>query len=184
VASLLLLIGCSGSSLDDANNSGKYQSQSESPTYVEREHGGISQICFYHSEEGMLYAEFIIDFVENKVWKYYSAPGYGCSYRDKSAKNEGYDYIRSLSDEETGVFMRESARLGLTKWEREYREVGLLDGHEWGIVIHFFDRTRQSARGYNEYPETWDKMREAFLELTGEDVLMRKAVDLSSYSKR
>jgi len=47
-----------------------------------------------------------------------------------------------------------------------------LDGHQWDVAIDFPGGTQKTSAGSNAYPATWNTMAQAFLELTGENVLL------------
>ena len=134
----------------------------------------IDEIYVRHSSFGMTEMEYKIDLKNVKVWKYTPENRYEMQQRDETAENEGYAFARDLDEKAIEVFARESARFSFTKWENSYVDEGVEDGHQWTIIINFADGEIRGVYGSNKYPQTWDKMRVAFEELTGEDVLGEK----------
>lgn len=122
----------------------------------------ISQIQVYHSGFGVRTVEYWINLENGRLFEVFSGE---CEPL----------FIKDLGNDEIQVFLRESARFGLTQWEERYVDPGICDGHQWGITIYFADGEKMESRGSNAYPETWDDMNAAFNELTGENVLLYKS---------
>jgi len=135
---------------------------------------GIAEINFYHSTFGRRSPEFKIDFAEKKFWKYTREVGSSFAARDSSAENEGYTFVCDLRDDAIDAFLSESAQHGFTKWKTEYVDKNIFDGHQWGATITFADSATLVIQGSNAYPSTWDNMHDAFIGLTGEDILLFK----------
>ena len=134
----------------------------------------INEIYFYHSGFGQRFPEYKINLQNKEFWKYTTGAGFDYVERDVLSENEGYSFVSNLDDENIAIFLRESARYGLTRWKETYMNNNVLDGHQWGITITFADGTSLTSNGSNKYPETWDKMYDAFINLTGEDILLFK----------
>jgi len=132
----------------------------------------IDEIHIHHSESGQRVPEFKIDLKNKKFWKYTSELGPNYVERNVSSDNEGYNFVCDLNDEIIADFLRKSARYGLTLWEESYVNENVEDGHQWGITVLFSDSTTFNVYGSNKYPEPWDEMRDAFIILTGEDILL------------
>jgi len=64
----------------------------------------------------------------------------------------------------------------MLSWDEKYvlpQEV--FSEYSWSIIINFSDSTEKRSHGaYDNYPDTWDDMYEAFFELTGDIVLGEK----------
>jgi len=132
----------------------------------------ISRIDVYHSSFGMTEGEYRIDLDGRSflIFRHFSdyedfAP------RDPDAENEGFTLVCELSDEAVETFRGQCEHSKLTRWKEQYYNNDICDGHQWSMVITFADGTIKEIFGSNEYPDSWDKMRIAFRELTGIDVL-------------
>ncbi len=134
----------------------------------------IDQIYVYHSELGHRVPEYKIDLKNKKFWKFAREEG-NFVERNPSLENEGFTFVRDLSDEKIETFILESARYGLTNWDDSYVNNHIKDGHNWGMTINFADSTEKKIYGSNKYPETWDDMYIALEHLTGENILSVKS---------
>jgi len=133
----------------------------------------INEIYVYHSELGLHSPEYKIDLKNKQFWEFV------CDWsnkelriRDSSSENEGFTYVCDLDQEKIDDFIRKSSRYGFTLWDNSYYNNNIEDGHQWGIIITYFDSSQYKITGSNEYPETWDKMLKAFEDLTGSDILI------------
>ncbi len=146
---------------------------SEKPDPEEDTSDRISRIDVYHSSFGMTMSEYRID-LDGRSFSVFSPAmdGYDeYAPRDPDAENEGFTPVSELSAEAVSKFRAQCEILNLTDWKEEYYNNDICDGHQWGMTIRFADGSERQIFGSNEYPDTWDDMREAFEELTGSDVL-------------
>jgi hypothetical protein len=132
----------------------------------------ISRIYVYHSGFGMRSPEYLIDIENKTVFQFKMGEDY--QKRDEMAENEGFTFVRELSDEGIEIFIRESARFGFTNWDEKYYDERVMDGHQWGITICFADSEKKEVYGSNAYPETWEDMAAAFINLASENVFLHK----------
>jgi hypothetical protein len=101
----------------------------------------------------------------------YPDSGWTFDRRDAAAENEGFTFVSNLSDEKIKVFFEQASTYGFTSWEDEYVEPMLADGHQWRVIITYANDSTKTISGSNKYPDTYNNMREAFKDLTGETVL-------------
>ena len=114
------------------------------------------------------YYEDKIDFNNKQHWK--AGP------INRSQKVEDYIFVCDLEDEKITDFLNAIKEYELLSWEGEYRLTGEYhDGHQWSINIIFSDSTSTGAYGDNNYPETYDEIREALENLTGSIILDEKS---------
>lgn len=133
----------------------------------------ISRIDVRHSSFGRTECEFRIELDEKSFRTFMSVPDFEhYEPRDAEAENEGFTYVCALSETDMETFLDQCNRLGFLDWQDKYIEVGLCDGHQWGITVLFKDGTTKEIIGSNAYPDTWNEMAEAFLKLTDENVLL------------
>jgi hypothetical protein len=92
--------------------------------------------------------------------------------RDGTAENAGFDLVCDLSADKISAFCAEANEMGFTSWNEEYIDPLLMDGHQWYVEITFLDGSVKRIVGSNDYPDTWDDMGEAFLNLTGVDGIL------------
>lgn len=146
-------------------------SETEKPTEDPAEQ--ISRIDVYHSSFGMTESEYRIDLDDRSLWIFIPAWDDYDEYapRDPDAENEGFTLMFELPAEAIETFRDQCEQFKLTRWKDEYYNDDICDGHQWGMTIQFADGSERQIHGSNEYPGTWDDMREAFEELTGKDVL-------------
>lgn len=130
----------------------------------------VNSIYIFHSSFGLRDTEFKVDLAEKRFYKFtidYNNP----VERDKDLENEGFQVITDLTDEKISSFKKEADKLDFLHWKRSYDNPNILDGHQWGIIIHFNDGGTKEVYGSNEYPKTWDQMSNEFEKLTGVNVL-------------
>ena len=129
----------------------------------------LDQIYIYNCYFGSLKdTEYKID-IKNKTFSTFILTNSG--ERNPALKNEGYQTIAPLSDGKIKKFLVQVNENGFTNWQGSYINNSISDGHQWGITLTFSDASEISANGSNSYPVTWDKMNDAFKDLTGIDVL-------------
>ncbi len=132
----------------------------------------IARIDVRHSSFGMTEIEYRIDLEDGSFWIYEISSDYeNYEPRNSDAENEGFTLVSELSDEEVEDFLEQCDRYNIAKWKSQYMNDDICDGHQWGMIILFTDGTHKEISGSNAYPGTWDEMREAFEDLTGEDIL-------------
>jgi hypothetical protein len=146
-------------------------SEIEKPTEDPSEQ--IARIYVYHSSFGMTESEYRIDLDGRALWIFIPAWDDYDDYapRDPDAENEGFTLVSELSEEAVETFRDQCEHFKLTRWKDEYYNDDICDGHQWGMTIRFADGSERQIHGSNEYPGTWDDMREAFEELTSQDIL-------------
>jgi hypothetical protein len=120
--------------------------------------------------------DFKVDIENRKFWMYtggsFIEDPWEILRRDPDAENEGFTFIRDLSDADVAEFFRQSDKYGFASWEDNYVDHTLADGHQWSVKIIFSDGSVKKIFGSNAYPDAYGDMREAFKALTGEDVLL------------
>ena len=131
----------------------------------------IDVIYIEHGGFDMQTSEYKIDLKEKKFYQYISKGFETHIPRDKSAENEGFSFVSDLDEENIATFIRSSARYGFTKWKDKYDDPNVEDGHQWGIRIVFADGTEKQVYGSNKYPQTYEKMADAFQQLTDTKIL-------------
>jgi len=89
---------------------------------------------------------------------------------------EEYTYKSELTDKKIAAFHRAVKKYGMLSWDEEYvSPTGSFHSYSWTIIIHYSDSTEKRSFGaYDNYPDSWDDMYEAFFELTGDFVLTEK----------
>ncbi|MDR0221422.1 MAG: hypothetical protein LBI54_08485, partial [Lachnospiraceae bacterium] len=137
----------------------------------------IAKIHVLHGAMQFNIGEYVIDFENKEFWQYdgdfFIGETNELSTRDVAAENEGYEYGGKLDDDKIATFFEQCDQYGFTAWDENYDDIMLADGHRWYVLITYADGSEQVARGSNDYPATYDDMTGAFMDLTGEDVLLR-----------
>jgi len=89
---------------------------------------------------------------------------------------EEYTYKSELTDEKIAAFLLAVEKYGMLSWKEEYfLPKAIFSDYSWSIIIHYSDSTEKRSLGaYENYPETWDDIYEAFFELTGDFVFNAK----------
>ena len=73
------------------------------------------------------------------------------------------------SEESWKKFWKEMDALGVWKWNAEYIDKDLADGHSWDVLLEYGDKKIHSI-GRNMYPAQFERYEKAVLELLGEKV--------------
>lgn len=71
------------------------------------------------------------------------------------------------SEESWKKFWKEMDAIGIWKWNAEYINKDLADGHSWGVLLEYGDKKIRSS-GHNMYPARFERYEKAVLELQGE----------------
>ena len=133
---------------------------------------GIDTIRVSNYDYWTGFYEYKIDLKNKQLWEYTARTAVGPYIpRDESAENEGYTFVRDLEDGNIRAFLNSAARYGFAGWDTSYNNLNTYDGYQWGITITFSDGSEKEMSGSNAYPDAWDKMRGAFENLTGENIL-------------
>ena len=130
----------------------------------------IIYVCQYHIFKP--YIEYKID-LKNKIFWTYSVAESG-KPRNKMDKNEGYNFVEYLYDDEITAFLSDAIKNGFIDWEKEYINPDIDGGHQWSISITFDDGSVKIIQGSNQYPKQWNEMDLAFQHLTGKDNILEK----------
>ena len=133
---------------------------------------GIDEIYVYHSAFGQRFPEFRIDLRKKEFWEYTTDCCDKYVERDETAKDDGFTFVSNLDEEKIEKFLVDCSEVKFDRWEEEYINKSVCDGHQWGMTIKFSDARKLEIRGSNMYPSTWDNMLTAFKELTGKDILI------------
>ena len=163
-AALLLAVSCKDNP-DDSGRDGNGGDEPNTPLQYE-----IKNIFAGSYAMQFVVGEYKIDFENKKFWKYPDS-GWTFDRRDAAAENEGFTFVSNLSDEKIKVFFEQASTYGFTSWDDEYVEPMLADGHQWRVIITYANDSTKTISGSNKYPDTYNNMREAFKDLTGETVL-------------
>jgi|GEM_PF-2539028 len=132
----------------------------------------IAAIHISHNSFGRVEAEYKFDLKNKHFEKRCLDDG----EHDNYLGDEEFILVRNLEDEEIAEFLRKLAEHGMTVWKNSYVNETVADVHQWSITIIFSNGTRQYILGKNKYPETWDKMNEAFKKLTEEENILPRHV--------
>ena len=73
------------------------------------------------------------------------------------------------SEESWKKFWKEMDAIDIWKWDPEYSDKELADGHSWDVLLEHGDKKIHS-RGSNMYPARFERYEKAVLELVGEKV--------------
>jgi hypothetical protein len=73
------------------------------------------------------------------------------------------------SEESWKKFWKDMDAIGIWKWNAEYINKDLADGHSWGVLLEYGDKKIRSS-GRNMYPARFERYEKAVLELQGEKV--------------
>jgi hypothetical protein len=136
----------------------------------EKDAGVITSIYVYHSSFGLTDTEYKIDLANERFYSFRISRD-DRTERDPALENEGFKVIEPLQKDKIGFFREAARKYGLAGWDDAYVNKAIFDGHQWGVTIHFEDKTVKKIIGSNAYPEQWDHMNSAFKELTGVDIL-------------
>ena len=131
---------------------------------------GIAVVHVSHSGFGRTLAEYKVDLARRNVWKYESWM-FDYEPRDADARFEGYKFAGRLAKDKIDAFRAAAEQYGFADWEESYVNWGILDGHQWSVEVIFADGTKKVSYGSNDYPATWGDMAQAFIALTGENIL-------------
>lgn len=129
-------------------------------------------IYISHSSFGQTFPEYKIDLKNEVLWTYTCSDPSNYIARDPESPNEGYTSKQNLTPNKIQQFLVASKWAGFTHWRSNYDNLSVMDGHQWGVKIVFSDTTEKYISGSNKYPWTWDRMYNAFKELTGENILV------------
>ncbi len=132
----------------------------------------ISQIYVNWLSIGFIDTEYKIDLVNKRIYQFSAGYGETPLERDKNAENEGYQQFESLSQDKVDAFLKDASICGLADWNESYILEDSYDGYQWGITVTFSDGIIKKIYGRNAFPETWSQMAEAFIRLSGKDVLL------------
>ena len=132
----------------------------------------IDEIYIYHSAFGQKFPEYKIDFKNQALWEFTSDCCENYIPRDSSLENEGFQFVKELSEYKIEKFLAESDKYRLTAWQEHYENNSIMDGHQWGMIITFSDASTLKVFGSNEYPDNWKNMGLAFKNLTDLDILI------------
>jgi len=89
------------------------------------------------------------------------------------AENEGFEFVRYLSESDIATFRHRTITYGFACWFPYH--IGPITGHHWRIEITFTNGSMQSFGGDTAYPLTWNHMYTAFYDLTGESILLQRS---------
>lgn len=143
-----------------------------SATNADATEKNISSIYVYHcSSSSVPFEEYKID-LHNKEFTILIREGF--TDRTDEVKSDS-PVIKVLSDNAMEEFIDAAMENGFCDWENEYDNLNIDDGHQWGITLDFSDGTKKEMTGSNAYPDTWNEMLTAFVNLTGENVLFTEA---------
>ena len=137
----------------------------------------IDTIYVWYNTFGEIYLEYKVDLKGKKLWEYSAGLYDDYVPRDKTAENEGFDFVRALEERKVKDFRCKTTFYGFTRWQEEYRvrQGGTIVEDYWYIKVIFSDGTTKSNYGNGTtVPLTWDRMYCAFERLTGEKVLQYK----------
>ena len=71
------------------------------------------------------------------------------------------------SEESWKKFWKEVDEMGIWKWDEEYIDANLADGHSWDVLLEYGDK-KVHSRGRNRYPDQFERYEKAVLELLKE----------------
>ena len=115
--------------------------------------------------------DYKVDLKNKEFWEFSKAYSVPYVPRDASAPNEGFTFADDLQDDKIKTFLSEAAQAGFVNWAENYPPHAT-DSEWWDITVLFSDgTTKEMTMGAGNYPDTWDIMRDAFKNLTGEDIL-------------
>lgn len=136
----------------------------KTPAVEERQPEELTGLEVWHGSFGRSESQYTLDVTEGTFTVltagYFQGP-------------EAPDQEETFSLEETAVeaFLRSRAVEELMGWGPVYYNMNAADGHQWAVTLSFSDGTSREIGGSNAYPEGWDLLYDALLELTGKPVL-------------
>jgi hypothetical protein len=128
----------------------------------------IGTITVSHSEYGRCFTEYTVNLKTCRAQKT------DFDYRaenDEDALRPVAQKTVDFSIEKRDAFLEAARKNGFLNWKETY-EGAALANYNWNIEIRFTDGTDKYIFGDESQPETYRAMGNAFLELTGEDVLL------------
>ena len=129
----------------------------------------VIYVCQYHIFRPKL--EYKIDLKNKLFWEYNVLNG---KQRNKDAKNEGFSFVKKLTDDKIETFLYDVDKNEFDSWRTEYIDPNMDGGHQWRITITFDNGTIKNIQGSNQYPLTWNEMSLALKYLTGKDIIKIK----------
>ena len=116
------------------------------------------------------FKDYKIDLESRQFWAFIGGHN---ARRDETAPDEGYELVKDLEQKDIDTFLREASKSGFLNWgdQSKYSGSEYVAGHNWVIFVYYVDGTMDEFGSTANYPETWDRMFDAFEALTGERVL-------------
>lgn len=134
----------------------------KAPAVEPRQPKELTGLEVWHGSFGQIEVQYTLDL---------EAPSLSVWYPDTFGREEETQESFPLSPAAAETFRQSPGLEKLLGWGPVYYNMGVFDGHQWGVSLTFSDGTTREIAGSNAYPEGWDLVYDALLELTGKNVM-------------
>lgn len=136
--------------------------KTQAPAVPARQPEELTGITVQHRSFGQVEVQYTLDLEKNSL-EVLSPATFG--------REEERREVAPLDPAAVAAFRASPAVEGLLGWGPIYYNMNVLDGHQWSVTLTFADGTSRDIRGSNAYPEGWDLLYAAMLELTGKNIM-------------
>ena len=82
-------------------------------------------------------------------------------FDSRKANGELADFKEKL-DISKSEFISKLINLNIAKWHRDYVDLTVFDGTQWGLTIYFSGGKRKKYEGSNDFPNEFNDLRVLF----------------------
>lgn len=136
--------------------------KNQAPAVPERKPEELTQVTVQHRSFGQVEVQYTIDLENGSL---------DIQYPATFGREEETQTSASLDPAAVDAFRASPAVESLLGWGEVYYNTNVMDGHQWTVTLTFSDGTSRDVSGSNAYPEGWDLMYYAMLELTGRNIM-------------
>lgn len=136
--------------------------KNQAPAVPARSPEELTQVAVRHSSFGMVEVRYTLDLAEDSL-EILSPATFG---REEETRE-----TRALDPNAVAAFLASPAVESMLGWGELYYNMNVMDGHQWAVTLTFSDGTSRDINGSNAYPEGWDLLFDALVDLTGQNIL-------------
>lgn len=140
--------------------------KNQAPEVPVRSPEELTQVAVQHRSFGMVEVQYTLDLEKNSL-EVLSPATFG--------REEEKREVSPLDPAAVTAFRASPAVESLLGWGEIYYNMNILDGHQWSVTLTFSDGTSRDISGSNAYPEGWDLVYDALIELTGVNILSARS---------
>lgn len=140
--------------------------KNQAPEVPARSPEELTQVAVQHRSFGMVEVQYTLDLEKNSL-EVLSPATFGREEEKREAS--------PLDPAAVTAFRASPAAESLLGWGEIYYNMNVMDGHQWSVTLTFSDGTSRDISGSNAYPEGWDLVYDALIELTGINILSARS---------